>query len=44
MVMGIRDLFLHPDAFFEWVSKEKINLLAPLVIVATGELIVKKGG
>lgn len=33
MFSGIRDLLLHPDAFFERVSYEKINLIPPVLIV-----------
>ena len=36
MFFGISELFLHPDAFFERVSREKVNLVPPLVIVGTG--------
>jgi hypothetical protein len=36
---GISDLFFHPDAFFERVSKEKVNLFPPVLIVLIGALI-----
>jgi hypothetical protein len=39
MFFGIRDLVLHPDAFFETVSKEKVNLIPPVVIVGAGLFI-----
>ncbi|MGA2121312.1 MAG: YIP1 family protein [Methanoregula sp.] len=38
MFSGINDLILHPDAFFERVSQEKINLIPPLAIVGAGIL------
>jgi len=33
MFSGIRDLLLHPDAFFERVSHEEVNLIPPVLIV-----------
>lgn len=39
MFSGIRDLFLHPDLFFERVSKEKVNLIPPVMIVGAGAIV-----
>jgi hypothetical protein len=36
---GIRDLFIHPDLFFERVSKEKVNLVPPLAIIGAGAIV-----
>jgi len=39
MFFGIKELLLHPDAFFARVSQEKINLIPPLAIVGAGVVI-----
>ena len=38
MFFGLKDLFLHPDAFFSGVAREKVNLVPPLIILGTGIL------
>jgi len=38
MFFGLKDLLLHPDAFFSGVTKEKVNLVPPLIIFGTGIL------
>jgi len=40
MFTVIRDLLIHPDLFFERISKEKVNLVPPLAIVGTGLFLV----
>jgi len=39
MFFGLKDLLLHPDAFFSRVAKEKVNLVPPLIILVTGILL-----
>jgi hypothetical protein len=39
MFFEIKDLILHPDAFFSRVTQEKVNLIPPLVIVGAGVVI-----
>ena len=39
MFFGLKDLFLHPDAFFSVVAREKVNLVPPLIILGTGILL-----
>lgn len=39
MFFGIKELLLHPDAFFARVAHEKVNLIPPLVIVGVGVVI-----
>jgi hypothetical protein len=39
MVSGIRNLVLHPDVFFERLSKEKVSLLRPFLIIFSGALV-----
>jgi hypothetical protein len=36
MFFGLKDLLLHPDAFFARVAQGKVNLIPPLVIVGAG--------
>lgn len=40
MFFGIKDLLLHPDAFFERASQEKVNMIPPLAIVGIGMLFM----
>ena len=39
MFFGISDILFHPDAFFARISQEKVKLIPPLAIVATGSLL-----
>jgi hypothetical protein len=38
MLAYLVELVFHPDTFFERVSKERVNLIPPLVIVGAGAL------
>ncbi|MHB8162813.1 MAG: YIP1 family protein [Methanoregula sp.] len=38
MFSGIRNLLIHPNLFFERVSKEKVNLVPPVIIIGIGLL------
>ncbi|MFA4824584.1 MAG: YIP1 family protein [Methanoregula sp.] len=40
MLANLIELVVHPDAFFERISKEEINLIPPLLIVGTGILLL----
>jgi hypothetical protein len=39
MVGSAKDLFVHPDAFFAQVSKEKASIVWPLIIVASSGIV-----
>ena len=40
MFAGLLELILHPDKFFARVSREKIDLVPPLLIVGAGMFII----